>query len=100
MAYTLVTGSGDVGQVTGVALCDAQTGERLAVATANNQHEWQREAWPAAELSPYVGKVVTIDLYDTRGGNWGWFSADDFRVSMMIAPKPSSEALHNARTLT
>ena len=24
--------------------------------------------------------MVTIDLYDTRGGNWGWFSADDFVI--------------------
>eukprot|EP00976_Prorocentrum_cordatum_P089071 1187595-Prorocentrum_minimum.AAC.6 len=68
------------GNVTGVALRTTEDNKRVAVATADNEHEWQRDTWTAAELAPHVGKEVTLDLHDTRHGAWGWFSADDFTV--------------------
>jgi len=66
--------------VTGVALRTTEDDVRIAVATSDNEHEWQQETWTSQELADFVGKEVTIDIHDTRHGAWGWFSVDDFEV--------------------
>jgi len=79
-SYYLKKGSGPIGTVTGVALRTTEDGVRIAVATSDNEHEWQQDTWTTEDLAPFVGKEVTIDIHDSRSGAWGWFSIDDFEV--------------------
>lgn len=70
--------------MTGVALRTTEDDVRIAVATSDNEHEWQQETWTSQELADFVGKEVTIDIHDTRHGAWGWFSVDDFEVRFSL----------------
>ena len=81
--------------VQGMALTRASNGERVLSYAATHEATVTTITWTQAQLAPYVGQQMTLDVYDTRVGGWGWFSVDDITVpgSTMVIPEPSSIVL-------
>jgi len=41
---------------------------------------WKPVTFNETELEPYVGELLTMDIFDARYGGWGWFQADDVSI--------------------
>jgi len=64
----------------GVALSRASDGYRVLTTRAHSGKYWTTERWTAAQLAPYVGEKMTLDVYDYRSGPWAWLAVDTFVI--------------------
>jgi hypothetical protein len=82
--------------VMGIALRDYYTGERVLSTrfTSGNAGFYTLITWSQAVLAPFVGRVFTLDIYDTYGGEghgWAHFAVDDITIPGHL-PEPAAAA--------
>jgi len=82
--YTIPTSENgyDLTGFKGVVLRDAASGDYLAVLYRGGGHDsWEWFSFNGSTVSDWdalIGREVTLDLIDNRGGGWGWMCVDNF----------------------
>jgi len=71
----------NAGLMMGVALRDAKTGDYLCVARREGaESNWVTCGFTGDTLAEFVGRDVTLDIFDCYYGGWAWMVVDDFQM--------------------